>query len=431
MHQPATHRAAGFFSGSTFRRATTFFRKHKAMSNTGCGQTAGAQAQGLQELNPEEMRLQRTLKRIRHKVVVMSGKGGVGKSTFAVNLAAGLALAGKRVGLIDVDVHGPSVPRLLGLHNARVTIENDYIEPVRWSAGLSVMSLGFLLPDMDQAVVWRGPVKMGFIRQLLADVVWGDLDYLIADCPPGTGDEPLSVLQLLGADAQGLIVTTPQAVAVDDVRRSISFCRDLGNPVLGLVENMSGIACPQCGHLEALFGKGGGKDLAEETGVPFLGAVPLDPQVVRSGDKGLVFVQARPEAAAAQAVMRVVQTVLALSENDRPQAPSLHGPVTVAVTAAGGTLCRHAGYCEEIILAQADGKSRQVQEVRTVPAPADSTTLPEWLAGQGVNVLITGGLSAEMENRLRREGITCVTGAPDCPPQEAVSAWLEGRLTAG
>ena len=154
------------------------------MSNTGCGQTAGAQAQGLQELNPEEMRLQRTLKRIRHKVVVMSGKGGVGKSTFAVNLAAGLALAGKRVGLIDVDVHGPSVPRLLGLHNARVTIENDYIEPVRWSAGLSVMSLGFLLPDMDQAVVWRGPVKMGFIRQLLADVVWGDLDYLIADCPP-------------------------------------------------------------------------------------------------------------------------------------------------------------------------------------------------------------------------------------------------------
>ncbi|MFV0422854.1 iron-sulfur cluster carrier protein MrpORP [Oleidesulfovibrio sp.] len=384
----------------------------------------------MQELNMEEMRLQRTLRRIRHKVVVMSGKGGVGKSTFAVNLAAGLALAGKRVGLIDVDVHGPSVPRLLGLHNARVTIEKDYIEPVRWSGNLSVMSLGFLLPDMEQAVVWRGPVKMGFIRQLLSDVVWGDLDYLIADCPPGTGDEPLSVMQLLGPEAKGLIVTTPQAVAIDDVRRSISFCRDLGNPVLGLVENMSGIACSQCGHLEELFGKGGGEDLAQEMEIPFLGAVPLDPQVVRSGDKGLVFVQAKPDSAAANVVMNVVREVLALSDNDSTDTPEVTGSVKVAVTMAGGELCRHAGYCEHVLLAEADVSQGTISNQQTVPAPEDSTTLPAWLTEHGVNVLITGGLAAGMDKQLQSAGITCVTGIPDCPPEEAVQDWLKGKLTA-
>lgn len=268
------------------------------------------QKEGFQELTSEDMRMQRNLKHIKNKIVVMSGKGGVGKSTFAVNLAVGLALAGKSVGLIDVDVHGPSVPRLLGLQDAQLHIEDNAIQPVSWSKSLHVMSLGFLINDPDKAVIWRGPVKAGFIRQLLTDVAWPDLDYLIADCPPGTGDEPLSVLQILGADTKSLIVTTPQAVAIDDVRRSINFCRDLESPIVGLVENMSGIVCSQCGHIEDLFGRGGGEALAKEAKIHFLGAVPLDPQVVRAGDKGIVYVQSSPNSPAAVAMNSVVEEVV-------------------------------------------------------------------------------------------------------------------------
>lgn len=263
-----------------------------------------------------QQRLEDNLGRIRHRIVVMSGKGGVGKSTVAVNLAAGLALAGKRVGLLDVDVHGPSVPRLLCLDQSKVDVEGDTIRPVMWGDNLKVMSLGFFLPDSRQAVIWRGPVKIGFIQQLVADVDWGDLDYLIVDCPPGTGDEPLSAVQLLMPEAKALVVTTPQAVAIDDVRRSLGFCAEVGIPVLGIVENMSGIVCSQCGNIEPLFGKGGGEALALEMAVPFLGALPLDPQVVRSGDEGWVYIKHHPERPTAVALRPVIDAALAL---DKPE----------------------------------------------------------------------------------------------------------------
>lgn len=263
----------------------------------------------------QDPKLAKTLGRIKHKIVVLSGKGGVGKSTVAVNLAVSLALAGKKTGLLDVDVHGPSVPRLLGLQGVQPQMGDDYMEPIPWpyTPNLWVMSLGFLLPSAEQAVIWRGPVKIGLINQFVRDVAWGDLDYLVVDCPPGTGDEPLSALQTLGPGAKAVIVTTPQGVAIDDVRRSVSFCREVGAPVLGLVENMSGYACPHCGKVEHIFAGGGGEELAKETGVPFLGRIPLDPELVRAGDEGYAFMRVHKDSPTAEAMAKIVAPILELS----------------------------------------------------------------------------------------------------------------------
>lgn len=218
-------------------------------------------------------------------ILVMSGKGGVGKSTVAVNIAVALARSGKKVGLLDADIHGPSVPTMMGLEGARTQGALGAIEPVE-SNGVKVISMGFFLDTSDEPVIWRGPMKMNVIKQLLADVAWGELDVLVVDLPPGTGDEPLSVCQLIGKVDGAVIVTTPQRVAAVDVRKSISFCKELKVPVIGVVENMSGFRCPSCGKVTDIFMTGGGRRLAEERGVPFLGAVPIDPLIVRSGDGG-------------------------------------------------------------------------------------------------------------------------------------------------
>lgn len=263
---------------------------------------------------PEDLKLKKTLGRIKHKLVVLSGKGGVGKSTVAANIAVALSLAGKQVGLLDVDVHGPSIPRLLSLTDAKPHIEKEFIEPVPWSRNLWVMSLGFLLESRDDAVIWRGPMKLGLIRQFLRDVTWGELDYLVVDCPPGTGDEPLAALQTLGPEALAVIVTTPQALSLDDVRRSVTFCRQVGNPVLGIVENMSGFACPSCKAVHNIFGAGGGELLARETGVPFLGRIPLDPEVARSADLGYPILKVAAEGATGQALQRIIAPMLALDD---------------------------------------------------------------------------------------------------------------------
>ena len=199
-----------------------------------------------------------TLRRIRHTIVVLSGKGGVGKSTVAVNLAMALAMSGRQVGLLDVDLHGPSVPTMLGLAGTKLDIEDGKLVPADYDL-LKVISIGFLLERADDAVIWRGPAKAGVIKQLVEEVVWGDLDYLIVDCPPGTGDEPLSVVQTLGAIDGAVIVTTPQDVALADVRKSISFCHTMHVPVLGVVENMSGLICPHCSQQIDLFKTGGGE----------------------------------------------------------------------------------------------------------------------------------------------------------------------------
>lgn len=250
---------------------------------------------------------------IKHKVMVLSGKGGVGKSTVAVNLAVALAMAGKRVGLLDVDIHGPSVPKLLHIEGTTISGSENTLYPVKvgYRTGmLSVMSIGFLLRERDDAVIWRGPRKYGLIKQFLKNVEWGELDYLVVDAPPGTGDEPLAVAELIGTTDGAVVVTTPQEVAVQDVRRCIVFCRQLELPVLGVVENMSGFTCPKCGELVKIFGTDGGRAMAEEMGVPYLGAIPIEPEIVVSGDSGTPMVQAKPHSETAKSFKRIVDALL-------------------------------------------------------------------------------------------------------------------------
>jgi Mrp family chromosome partitioning ATPase len=206
------------------------------------------------------------MSRVKCKLLVLSGKGGVGKSTVAANIATALALEGKKVGLLDIDVHGPTIPQLLGLNRERIEMKDEALIPAKIGDNLEVMSIGFLLPEEDSAVIWRGPMKYKLIKEFLEDVEWGELDYLIADSPPGTGDEPLSIAQLLGKMDGAIIVATPQEVALSAVRRSITFCNHLAIPIVGVIENMSGFICPNCGARVDIFKEGGAKKMAEKYG---------------------------------------------------------------------------------------------------------------------------------------------------------------------
>ncbi len=260
-------------------------KKCEDCSSTSCSARARKDGESDKDFQERQILAQRMCG-IKHKILILSGKGGVGKSTVAATLALALSRAGRKVGLLDIDLHGPSIPRLLGLTEARATGTEGSINPVVAADGLRVMSMGFLLPNRDDALIWRGPLKYGMIKQFLRDVEWGELDYLIVDSPPGTGDEPLSIGQLI-EDADGaVLVTTPQALSVSDVRKSVNFTRQLNLPVLGVVENMSGFVCPDCGTKVDVFGAGGGEAMASDMGVPFLGSIPIDPAMVPAGDSG-------------------------------------------------------------------------------------------------------------------------------------------------
>jgi Mrp family chromosome partitioning ATPase len=257
----------------------------------------------------DEARLQERMQAIGHKLLVLSGKGGVGKSTVAVNLAAVLAHRGHRVGLLDADVHGPSIATLLRLQNPRVHAEDGLFVPVRAHPEMEVMSVGFLTSKASDAVIWRGPLKYRAIRQMLRDTLWGDLDYLVVDCPPGTGDEPLAVAQLVGQRAAGILVTTPQEVAIADVRRCVTFCRSVDLPVAGIIENMSGFVCPHCGEHTDLFMEGGGASLATEMDLPLLGKIPFDVAVVRAGDEGSPLVALRDDNVVATEYRKIAERI--------------------------------------------------------------------------------------------------------------------------
>jgi ATP-binding protein involved in chromosome partitioning len=238
---------------------------------------------------PEEPKIVTNLRGVKNKIMVMSGKGGVGKSTVSANLAAFLARKGRRVGLLDSDIHGPTIPTMFGIEDQKPQVGEKGIIPVAVSDNLQVMSIGLLLDNPDSPVIWRGPAKMAAIRQFLEEVDWGVLDYLIIDLPPGTGDEPLSIVQLLGKVDGTVIVTTPQDVALTSVRKSLSFAEKMNVPIVGLVENMSGVICPECGKEIDVFGKGKVGKAAEDFNVPLLASLPIDPAVSASGDAGKVY----------------------------------------------------------------------------------------------------------------------------------------------
>jgi ATP-binding protein involved in chromosome partitioning len=247
---------------------------------------------------------------VKHVILVLSGKGGVGKSTVSVNLAFALANHGKNVGLLDLDFHGPNIPKMLGIEDQRPAVLAHTIEPVHVTGNLSVMSMAFLLPDTSTPVVWRGPMKMGAIQQFLAEVNWGSLDYLVVDLPPGTGDEALTIAQLAPNVKGAVIVTTPQDVAVMDAIKAAKFIEKLDLPVIGIIENMSGMICPHCGETIDLFSCGGGKKAAEDLGVPYLGAIPLDPEMVKAGDEGRAFILRHTESPTRKAVDVVMENLI-------------------------------------------------------------------------------------------------------------------------
>ncbi len=264
-------------------------------------------ANHMPEPTPEEA-ARKTLEKIRQKFIVMSGKGGVGKTSVSVNLAIALANRGHRVGLMDVDIHGPDIPRMLGLDGMLSADHERKMIPMRYGDHLKVVSMESLMPDKDSAIIWRGPVKHTAIRQFIGEVSWGVLDYLIIDSPPGTGDEPLTVAQLI-PDAQAIIVTTPQEVALADIRKSISFCKNVKMQIFGIIENMSGFTCPHCKKGVDIFGTGGGERTAKSYGIRFLGRIPFDPDMVACGDQGISFQHTHTESAITDAFVRISETM--------------------------------------------------------------------------------------------------------------------------
>ena len=232
--------------------------------------------------------VKRSLQKIKNKFIVLSGKGGVGKTSVSVNLAIALAAKGYNVGIMDVDLHGPDVPRMLGLKGMLDLNENRKLSPMAYSENLKAVSIESLSARKDDAIIWRGPLKNAAIQQFISEVEWGELDYLIIDSPPGTGDEPLTVAQTID-DAKAIIVTTPQEVSLADVRKSISFCNVVNMEIFGLIENMSGFSCPHCSEKIDLFGSGGGEKTARTAGIKFLGRIPFDLDVVACGDSGTSF----------------------------------------------------------------------------------------------------------------------------------------------
>lgn len=233
---------------------------------------------------------QKSIMDVKHVILVLSGKGGVGKSTVSVNLAYALSNHGYKVGLLDLDMHGPNIPKMLGIEDEKLQAMGNLIEPIHITGNLSVMSMAFLLPDKDTPIIWRGPMKMAAIKQFLEEVNWGPLDFLVVDLPPGTGDEALTIAQIAPNVKGAVVVTTPQSVATLDSRKAVKFIEKIGLPVIGIIENMSGMACPYCGENIDLFGSGGGKKAAEELHVPFLGSIPIDPEMRKAGDEGHPFI---------------------------------------------------------------------------------------------------------------------------------------------
>ncbi len=262
-----------------------------------------------EELGRLEALLERNMAQITAKILVLSNKGGVGKSFVAVNIAAGLSKLGAKVGILDADIHGPSVAKMLGFEGKQPEMDENGILPFSVDSNLVAFSMASLLQDADTPVIWRGPLKMGVLRQFLAEVNWGRLDYLVVDSPPGTGDEPLSICQMIKDLTGAIIVTTPQDIALLDSRKCVHFLRQLSVPILGIVENMSGLTCPHCGKKIDLFKSGGGEKAAQELGIPFLGKIPLDPNIVDSTDTGRPFVVSHPNSESAKVLMSICELV--------------------------------------------------------------------------------------------------------------------------
>ena len=390
----------------------------------------------------QDLLIKEHLLRIKHKILVMSGKGGVGKSSVATYLSVSLARKGFKVGLMDVDLHGPSIPRMLGLKGSlQESTGSGKARPISYLPNMEVISIESLLGEnKDAATIWRGPLKIGVIRQFISDLEWNDLDYLVIDSPPGTGDEPLTVAQTI-PDALALIVTTPQEVSLADVRKSINFCRQVNMEILGLVENMSGLSCPHCGKTIDLFKSHGGMLTAKKEGLRLLGTLPLEPRVVINGDAGSMGVLDDTSLPITTQFNKMVDMIIqltkdrkTLSSKTRSEFPVVNDRAqkgkVLAVPVSNGKLSSHFGHCEEFAFIETMNGKIVKTELRN-PPPHEPGVLPQWLYEQGANVAIVGGMGETAQQLLKANGIEVIMGAPEDSPESLANRYLTKTLVPG
>ena len=373
---------------------------------------------------------------IDRKFLVMSGKGGVGKSSVAVNLAVWLGRQGKRVGLLDVDIHGPSVPRLLDLEGAQLQAVDEKIQPVLYEDTLKVMSVGLMLQNPNDAVIWRGPMKHNMIQQFAENVAWGELDYLVVDCPPGTGDEALSTAQVLGSIDGVVVVTTPQDLSVLDVRKCVTFCKQMSLRVLGIVENMSGFICPHCQKRTDIFPGRGGEEIAADFDIPFLGGIPMDPAVARACEAGRPYIDFEKDSPTAQALAHAFAPLLdhheCASETQTRELVKESETMKIAIPLADGKLTAHFGHCAQFAVVDVDSANKTIGgQVVLDPPGHEPGVLPAWLAEQGVSLVIAGGMGQRAQMLFGERGIKVIVGAPVEAPEKLVADYLAGTLQVG
>ena len=415
----------------------------------GCGCGDGQDAGGCGEhgreaaFQPDDL-ARAAMRRIPHKVLVMSGKGGVGKTTVAVNLAYALAAAGHKVGIVDADLHGPDVPLMTGVEGMRGEAGDQGLTPIEAPGGVRVLSVSMFLPSPDAPVIWRGPAKAGVIAQFLGAADWEGTDVLIVDCPPGTGDEPLSVAQMI-PDADGVvIVTSPQGVSLLDSRKCVGFARQLDLPVLGIVENFSGFACAGCGRRIDLFKRGGGQRAATDLGVRFLGSIPITEAMVEAGDSGKPLVVSTPDDPASVALAGIALAISAdwtiaddaaaepAAATDRhAKAPGMTrlGVTAEDMSGLDAPIAGHFGHAPVVTVVEVqDGK---VVTVTTVPNPGAANhqpgQMPRFLKSLDVDVVLTGTMGERAKSMFDAFGIRVVGGA-DGTVRQALDAWLRGDL---
>jgi ATP-binding protein involved in chromosome partitioning len=390
----------------------------------------------------QDVEIKEVLHHIKNKILVMSGKGGVGKSSIAAYLSVALAKRGYRVGLMDVDLHGPSIPRMLGLKgNIGPGNREGKAHPVRYLPNMEVISIEPLMGEnKDAATIWRGPLKIGVIRQFISEIEWMDLDYMIIDSPPGTGDEPLTVAQTI-PDAKAVIVTTPQEISLADVRKSINFCRQVKMEILGIVENMSGLKCPHCGEMIDIFKTRGGMVTAKNEGLNLLGSLPFEPEVVSNGDTGNMGLLDDDKFMITKEFNKIVDKILTLTETGAKAARETKKEVStrekrsadtkvLVVPVSGGKLTSHFGHCEQFAFVETQNGKIVGTEMHNPPGH-EPGVLPQWLYDQGADVAIVGGMGERAQELLREKGIEVIIGAPMDSPESLANQYLSDTLIAG
>jgi len=390
----------------------------------------------------QDIEIKKSLGQIKNKILVMSGKGGVGKSSIAAYLSVALAKKGYKVGLMDVDLHGPSIPRMLGLKGSiGPGASGGKAHAVRYLPNMEVISIEPLMGEnKDAATIWRGPLKIGVIRQFISDIEWSDLDYMIIDSPPGTGDEPLTVAQTI-PDAKALIITTPQEISLADVRKSINFCRQVNMEILGLVENMSGLTCPHCGKMIDIFKTRGGMLTAKKEGLRLLGTLPLEPEVVSNGDIGSMAVLENNDFLITREFNKIVDQVVQLTKTRIEPVSEPKKEIStrkkrsadtkvLVVPVSGGKLASHFGHCEQFAFMETQNHKIVGTDMRTPPAH-EPGVLPQWLYDQEADVVIVGGMGERAQELLREKGIEVIIGAPMDPPESLANQYLSDTLVSG